>query len=422
MNERITIHNFAGIRHLELDLRPINILIGSQATGKSICAKLLYHFKGFVFDIFSAVENEQTREELDDGFLREFEEYFPPESWGTGAFAVRYAVGDEFIEVSKGASETATTKLSYSGVFRDQLRLGRREIEKAMKGRPDAPQMDRWFAVSAVRVKLLAAASSRLGRFAGYSQVFIPAGRSFFAHLQSSVFSYLSTNKAIDPLLTEFGQFYENMKHVQIRTRAHEEHDNDLKRAIDKTVESILHGKHVREKGKDYLQHNDGRRTSLANASSGQQELLPLAIILSLFPFALFERRGFSIYIEEPEAHLFPTSQRAIVQLLAMVFNTSKNPLQFFVTTHSPYILTSMNNLMQAGYLLERLPENEHARVRDIVPKEQIIRPSDVSAYALEAGSGQRLCCDETGLIPTNVIDDVSDALSVQFGDLLEVE
>ncbi len=422
MNERLTIHNFAGIKHLELDLRPISILIGSQATGKSICAKLLYHFKGFVFDIFSAVENEQTSEELDNGFLTEFEEYFPPDSWGTGAFSVRYAVGDEFIEVSKGASETAATKLSYSGVFRDQLRLAQREMKNTMEVRPGAPQMDRWLAVSAVRVKVLAAVGSRLGPFADYSQVFIPAGRSFFAHLQSSVFSYLSTNKAIDPLLTEFGRFYENMKHLQFRTRSHKEHDNDLKKAIDKTVESILHGKHVLEKGRDYLQHNDGRRTSLANASSGQQELLPLAIILSLFPFARFERWGFSIYIEEPEAHLFPASQRAIVQLLAMVFNTSKNPLQFFVTTHSPYILTSMNNLMQAGYLLDRLPESEHARVCEIVPKEQILRPKDVSAYALEAGFAERLCCDDTGLIPTSVIDEVSDALSIQFGDLLEVE
>ena len=422
MNERLTIRSFAGIRHLELDLRPINILIGSQATGKSICAKLLYHFKGFVFDVFSAVENEQTRQELDDGFLREFEEYFPPDSWGHGAFAVRYAVGDEFIEVAKGESEKATTKLSYSPIFRDQLRLGQREMKKTMEAHPDAAQMDRWEAISTVREKLLDVACSQLGTGAGYSQVFIPAGRSFFANLQSSVFSFLSTNKAIDPLLTEFGRFYESMKRLQLRRHRHKARHNDLKRTIEKTVESILHGKHVHEKGKDYLQHNDGRRTSLANASSGQQELLPLATILSLLPFVRFERRGFSIYIEEPEAHLFPTSQRAIVELLAMVFNTSANPLQFFVTTHSPYILTSLNNLMQAGYLLKRLPEDKHARICEIVPKEQIIRPQDVSAYTLGAGSGDRLCCDETGLIPTNVIDEVSDAPSIQFGDLLEVQ
>ncbi|MEK0188739.1 hypothetical protein [Microcoleus anatoxicus] len=41
MAEKLTVKNFAGITDLELEIKRINILIGPQASGKSVCAKLL---------------------------------------------------------------------------------------------------------------------------------------------------------------------------------------------------------------------------------------------------------------------------------------------------------------------------------------------------------------------------------------------
>ena len=43
MPERLMIHNFAGIQEIDIALSNINILIGPQATGKSMCAKGLYY-------------------------------------------------------------------------------------------------------------------------------------------------------------------------------------------------------------------------------------------------------------------------------------------------------------------------------------------------------------------------------------------
>ncbi len=52
------------------------------------------------------------------------------------------------------------------------------------------------------------------------------------------------------------------------------------------------------------------RKVNLSsNASSGQQEILPLIIMLKLFlnkTISLGNRAA--LYIEEPEAHLFPNS------------------------------------------------------------------------------------------------------------------
>ncbi|OHB78859.1 MAG: hypothetical protein A2Z25_23755 [Planctomycetes bacterium RBG_16_55_9] len=423
MSEKLVINNFTGIKHLDLDLSKVNILIGPQATGKSICAKLLYHFKGFIFDIFTAVENQRTKREMDAAFIDEFQEYFPPQSWGKGGFSLRYTIGDSFIEISKGKTVKSKVRLSYSDFYRKELNLSRRELKKSIEKNLNGTKAWRWLIFNDVKQDLIVSAKVELGELAGYNQLFIPAGRSFFANLQSSIFSILSSNRAIDPFMTEFGKLYETMKGISEITRPNGLKGRELKNKIDAIAESILCGKHIYEKGKDFLQLQDGRRTSLTHASSGQQETLPLAVILSLFPFQEFGNQGFSIFIEEPEAHLFPNSQRGIVQLIAVVFNKSKTPLQFFITTHSPYILTAFNNLMQAGSLEKRVhSDKEKKKLHDIIPPEQVLDPNVVRAFSLADGKGKNICSEDTGLISPNVIDEVSHVISTEFGELLEME
>ena len=43
--EKISISGFGGIKEATLETAPIMVLIGEQATGKSIVAKLLYFFR-----------------------------------------------------------------------------------------------------------------------------------------------------------------------------------------------------------------------------------------------------------------------------------------------------------------------------------------------------------------------------------------
>jgi hypothetical protein len=246
-------------------------------------------------------------------------------------------------------------------------------------------------------------------------------GRSFFAYLQSSVFSFLSSNKAIDPFLTEFGQLYESIKRYQPRLRQ-DAAEKDTKKIIESLIEDILCGVHIQEKGKDYFLTKDGRKIGIANSSSGQQEMLPLAIILGVLPFIGFSPVGSSVFVEEPEAHLFPTAQKRIVELLATVFNISRQPVQFVITTHSPYILTAFNNLLQAGLVASNLRDADKEQLYSIVPQAKVLKPCDVRAYSLVAGDISNICCEDTGLIATNIIDDVSNELSIEFGHLLELE
>ncbi|MEO1692988.1 MAG: AAA family ATPase [Cyanobacteria bacterium J06631_6] len=160
----------------------------------------------------------------------------------------------------------------------------------------------------------------------------------------------------------------------------------------------------------------------MANSSSGQQETLPLILILETISQHDASTDGISLYVEEPEAHIFPTTQKDIVELISLVFNERKNNSQFFITTHSPYILTSFNNLLQAGMLAIDADEEKIKKIDKLVSKSRFLKPEEVAVYSVESGDCQSIMDKETGLIDANMIDEVSNDLGVQFDELLDLE
>jgi predicted ATP-dependent endonuclease of OLD family len=427
MSERLIVKNFAGIKDLEIDIKRVNILIGPQASGKSVCAKLLFYFKNFVWEILSVIENEQTKRNLDSKYSKTFEEYFPPDSWGKQDFSVRYEISNIFIEVSRTQATKGKLSLSYSDFFKKELidlrNFLKKSREKSSEKNARYDSLDRLYLTRQVlRDHLVDSLGKSVCREATFSQLFIPAGRSFFANLQSNIFSFLSSNNILDPFLREFGSTYETIKRARLRPRSRlEERDTkDIQEEINKLIEKTLCGKHVHEKGKDFLEVADGRRISVANSSSGQQETLPLTIMLAALPFLTTSRAGQTVYIEEPEAHLFPSAQRSVVELIATIFNSRKEKLQFFITTHSPYVLTALNNLLQAGLLYEGSSGDMQLQLENIIPKYKSLNISDLSAYVLMDGKCSSIVCLNTGLIDANIIDSVSDDLAIQFDKLLD--
>lgn len=420
MSERLLIRDFAGIKEIDITLSRINLLIGPQATGKSICAKLLYYFKSFLGDVLKAVESQQTKRQFDTAFIQKFQRYFPPQDLDNKDFLLRYEISDCFIQIEQ---ERSKLRLTYSDYYKNQLVSWRKYYKQDLEETGDAEVMvDYGEVMLNLGHSFYFNQKEELEEVSAFSQVFIPAGRSFFAILQSSIFSFLSSNNAIDPFLIEFGSFYEKVKLSRSRT-VQSADDQKLANKIAILVESILGGKHVREKGQDYLLLSDGRKVSLANSSSGQQEMLPLALILGSISFnrPLFTL-GNVVYIEEPEAHLFPSAQRKIVDLIALIHNEAKIPTQFVITTHSPYILTALNNLIYAGHISTQLSDGEMSRLEDIVPQERFLKTADIRVYSLHNGISESIISDETGMITTSTIDEVSDELATQFDSILSLE
>ncbi|MEG4089142.1 AAA family ATPase [Microcoleus sp. Pol12B4] len=427
MAEKLIVKNFAGIKDLEIEIKRINILIGPQASGKSVCAKLLFYFKNFVWEILSVVENDQTKRNLDSNYSKRFEEYFPPDCWGKEHFFIRYEISNVFIEVRRKQDTKGRISLSYSDFFKKELADLRNLLKKAREESSEITFSfniinSSLFSQKILKDHLVESLGRSIGREAAFNQLFIPAGRSFFANLQSNIFSFLSSNNTLDPFLRSFGSTYERIKNLRIQYIPPEDkYTKDIVEEINRLIEQSLCGKHIHEKGKDFLEVADGRRISIANSSSGQQETLPLTIILAALPFLASPPVGQTVYIEEPEAHLFPSAQRNIVELIATVFNSRQEQLQFFITTHSPYVLTALNNLLQAGLLYEESSENIQHQLEEIVSRYKSLDVDDLSAYVLMNGKCNSIVCPDTGLIDARVIDSVSDELAIEFDQLLNL-
>ncbi|HLO48539.1 MAG TPA: AAA family ATPase, partial [Kamptonema sp.] len=384
------------------------------------------YFKNFVWEILSVVENEQTKRNLDLNYSKKFEEYFPQDCWGKQDFFIRYEISNVFIEIRRQDTK-GRISLSYSELLKKELtdlrNLMKKLREASSEKNTQYVNLDKLSLSRLIlRDNLVESLSRSICREAAFNQLFIPAGRSFFANLQSNIFSFLSNNNTLDPFLRSFGSIYEAIKDLRLGDRTDDEYTKDIQEEINKLIEKSLCGKHIHEKGKDFLEAADGRRIIVANSSSGQQETLPLTIILAALPFLASSRKGGqTVYIEEPEAHLFPSAQRNIVELIATVFNSRKEQLQFFITTHSPYVLTALNNLLQAGLLYQESSEDIQHQLEEIVSRYKSLDVSDLSAYVLTDGKCSSIVCPDTGLIDARVIDSVSDELAIEFDKLLNL-
>jgi AAA ATPase domain len=416
MTERLIIRKFAGIEELDIQIKQFTVLIGPQATGKSICAKLLYFFKNFITDIIESLEElDYGKQFVDRKSKARFIECFPPESWGSQDFLIRYENTDSYMEITRLKSRDGSIRIAYSENYK-KLILSFKKIKFAPPQKTtSAVRFEKEIELQQSRI--LKQTENIMGESFLFSQMFIPAGRSFFTIVQRSLFSFLSQRNELDPFLISFGSLYQFVKrfHNRLVTVDHRIY-------VDKITDEIIAGQYREVNGEDFLQMNDDRLISLSSASSGQQEALPLVLILTSLPMlrGLFPRK--TVYIEEPEAHIFPDGQRSLVQLIAAAFNAEPNMTQVFITTHSPYVLTTINNLLQGGELYEKLTKkSDLKKLEKIIDKRISLSADSLAVYALTGSGVTNILSGEFGLIDTNIIDEVANEMAIEFGQLLDL-
>ncbi|HRE63802.1 MAG TPA: hypothetical protein PKU77_08435, partial [Ferruginibacter sp.] len=83
----------------------------------------------------------------------------------------------------------------------------------------------------------------------------------------------------------------------------------------------------------------------------------------------------------------------------------------------SPYILTSLNNLVYAY----KLGQNYSESVDKIIEKKYWLNPADISAYQLLPDGSFKDILAEDGLIMAEKIDSISGILNEQFDELLNI-
>lgn len=125
------------------------------------------------------------------------------------------------------------------------------------------------------------------------------------------------------------------------------------------------------------------------------------------------------IFLEEPEENLFPETQHDLVNWLAELLNGERKH-SLFIATHSPYIMSAFNNLIQAGDIIEDSPE-KRAEVERIIGGNRAINYDDVAAFAISDGTIHSIKDDELRLISPSELDTASDIISSVFNQLLQL-
>ena len=125
------------------------------------------------------------------------------------------------------------------------------------------------------------------------------------------------------------------------------------------------------------------------------------------------------LYIEEPEAHIYPSTQKEFVYSLVGMLNGVKKHF-CFIATHSPYILTALNNLIQAAETMAESKEKA-AKVEKRFDKRQTLAYDDVVAYAMKDGRIESIMDPDLRLISADALDSASEEIADDFNFLLNV-
>ncbi len=126
------------------------------------------------------------------------------------------------------------------------------------------------------------------------------------------------------------------------------------------------------------------------------------------------------IFLEEPELSLFPSTQHDLLYWLIENCNGERKH-SLFIATHSPYIMTSINNLLEAGNVIAE-DSDKRIDVEKIISKNMILSYKHVSAFMIDSeGNVKSIMEDDNHLISAIELDKVSDIISDEFDKLLDL-
>jgi predicted ATPase len=244
--------------------------------------------------------------------------------------------------------------------------------------------------------------TSSLFRYLGYDFTYIPSERSLAITLADSLFALMQTGTALPNLFLRFGNKFQKARKV--------------KESFD--YQKVIGVSYIHKESGDLVKLQNGKEISIDDSSSGIQGAVSL---LTVFDYVTESSATNNfLVIEEPELNCFPNTQYKLMNhFVENKFNNSPNTNQFLLTTHSPYILTSLNNLMYAY----QVGQKHKKEVNNIVEEKYWVNPAEVSAYQLLSdGTCISILDKEVGMIESERIDEVSRTLNNDFDKLQDIE
>jgi AAA15 family ATPase/GTPase len=386
--ESLKIKNFLSIKEFDWNVKPFNIITGGMASGKSLCMKLLYFFERAVYvSILSdKVRNkdyfkkENLYGQINSKFNKVFNSVDKQKDFETTELEYIFSYGKSVFDLS---ARWENGKLNWhSAYIENNIEKWHNYFEPANTGKTL-----RVGTVERGQQTIFKAICNDFKDTFPVTTLFVPAARAITA-ITNSTFEK-------DVLLNRFLRLKNNIIDWL--------NDGDINGELDR-VKKILRIQKIEipndtvvNDDKISIVLEDGRTVSPFDLSSGQQELfyfLFLTNYISQMGFH-YDNDSNSLFIEEPSAHLFPLEQKNVVEFIVEIYRylcfTQGMNCRFFVSTHSPYVLNTLNNILKKGALLDRFHGQEERINTEIVFPHLFSK--EVSAYFIKDG------------LPVNILD-----------------
>ncbi|TAF74841.1 MAG: hypothetical protein EAZ53_07220 [Bacteroidetes bacterium] len=383
--ERLIVKNFGPIKEIDIELKKTMVFIGTQSTGKSVLAKLIsiFHSRRFVLGV-SAFE-----ELLSDYLIESFLE------------------NDSYIEflgiyyhfkIEKKETVISFGDFKLQGISSELYNIHVQILENRNKAESFYDIEKKLFSDISFKEK-----TDKILNEINYP-IYIPAERSFTSYAIGSLAGLIVNNIQIPkPILNFVAEF-------------------EKARAILKKINiGFLNASYEYREERDIIKIENNKEILLKYTSSGFQSTIPLILVIENNREIKNQAKLF--VVEEPELNLFPDMQQKFLYILAQKCTNSNQDLQLsnklIITTHSPYILTSLNNLLLAFQTAEKLGSEEE--VSKIIPKKSWINPEEFAAYNLADGYASSIFDGETKMIAESLLDSASEIIMQDFYNLMEL-
>lgn len=436
MQSRLVVKNFGPIEFVDLNLRNVNVFIGPQASGKSALAKI-YTICKAPRKFISQTDNDEISNPSDvqsflqiladyniSSFLRDDTEIiFDSElhylSYQNSSLSYKPKLLNKIRHLHKlGQSYTENLDV----IKKDILDLGSQflifkiRLESSLKEKGekidflDISKLNRFKDLEEDQFsKIISIIEDIENELSTNTALYIPAERNFINIIKNASMNLLLHNVPIPKHILSFGA--------------------EVEKATIKDIDlGFLQG-HLRYRninGEDKIFTDDDNSIKLTEAASGIQSIVP--VLLPILSFRRYPGHR-SFVIEEPELNLFPLAQYEVVKLLeserAEAYWEDYGTIHTY-TTHSPYILSGINNLLYADKVRVKInmkPEMIRPTLMNelnkIIPNP--ISPYYFTAYQISNGKAESIFNSQTGLIENNFIDMSSDKIADDFDSLMNL-
>lgn len=434
MQSTLKVAKFGPIEHVELNLKNVNVFIGPQASGKSALAKLYTIFKAprkFINDTKkNSIEGKSSsaffREILEEYNIVSFLQADSEISFNSALHNMDYKNGVlnyepkllkkieqlEELKTNFGFNLESIKKMIYE--LTQSFVLFNFKVYDALKEDSEPFGFTRFENFKNLDEEKFSTILENLKEtehnLSMNAALYIPAERNFINIIKNSSLNLLRNNVPIPKHILNFGAEVEKSTVTDI----------DLS-----FLQRNLRYKNLAGEDRIYTSSNHSIR--LSEAASGVQSAMPILLPILSQSDVLGHR---SFVIEEPELNLFPTAQYELIKRLESsrkeAYWEDYGTIHTY-TTHSPYILSAVNNLLYADKVrvkIELIKQEDEKKgklklLQQIIPSP--INPYYFTAYQVCNGKAESIFETETGLIKDNFIDKASDKIVDDFDDLMNL-